>query len=256
MEDFILKEINKHEVGARIRLLRSQKGWTLIDLASKLDEVLPIKYNKHGEVITLSDSIISRWENGISLPNKERQKAISEVLGVPLEELLYGKNDNYIDSLIESFKIELEENNKIKKKLIPFIVNQMHATLKSHTQFMKATSIEKINSIFNSSKKPLLEIWSNPGDIEFQLLGYIDKTLRGTIQDTVPYFYEDFLDDSDEISDKKISPDSQLYIRRLQDLADFISDFMDAIRFKDNEELQNELDKLKEFQKTIDQRMF
>ena len=113
MEDFILKEINKHEVGARIRLLRSQKGRTLIDLASKLDEVLPIKYNKHGEVITLSDSIISRWENGISLPNKERQKAISEVLGVPLEELLYGKNDNYIDSLIESFKIELEENNKI-----------------------------------------------------------------------------------------------------------------------------------------------
>ena len=95
-----MKEINKHEVGARIRLLRSQKGWTLIDLASKLDEVLPIKYNKHGEVITLSDSIISRWENGISLPNKERQKAISEVLGVPLEELLYGNNDNYIYSLI------------------------------------------------------------------------------------------------------------------------------------------------------------
>ena len=132
----------------------------------------------------------------------------------------------------------------------------MHDILKSHTQFMKATSIEKINSIFNSSKKKLLEIWSNPGDIEFQLLGYIDKSLRGTIHDTVPYFYEDFLDDSDEISDKKISPDSQLYIRRLQELADFISAYMDAIRFKDNEELQNELDKLKEFQKNIDQRMF
>lgn len=250
-----MKEINKYEVGSRIRLLRSQKGWTLIDLASKLDEVLPIKYNKHGEVITLSDSIISRWENGISLPNKERQKAISEVLDVPLEELLYGKNDNYIDSLIESFKIELQENKSIKNKLIPFITSQMESILKSHTQFMKATSIERINSVFNSSKKPLLEIWSNPGDIEFQLLDYIDKTLRGSIQDTVPYFYEDFLDDSDVISDKKLSADSQLYIRRLQELADFISAYMDAIRFKDNEDIQKELDKLKEFQKTIDQRI-
>lgn len=250
-----MKEINKYEVGSRIRLLRSQKGWTLIDLASKLDEVLPIKYNKHGEVITLSDSIISRWENGISLPNKERQKAISEVLDVPLEELLYGKNDNYIDSLIESFKIELQENKSIKNKLIPFITSQMESILKSHTQFMKATSIERINSVFNSSKKPLLEIWSNPGDIEFQLLDYIDKTLRGSIQDTVPYFYEDFLNDSDEISDKRITSDSQLYIRRLQELADFISAYMDAIRFKDNEDIQKELDKLKEFQKTIDKRI-
>ncbi|PNY20532.1 Helix-turn-helix domain protein [Streptococcus parauberis] len=250
-----MKEINKYEVGSRIRLLRSQKGWTLIDLASKLDEVLPIKYNKHGEVITLSDSIISRWENGISLPNKERQKAISEVLDVPLEELLYGKNDNYIDSLIESFKTELQENKSIKNKLIPFITSQMESILKSHAQFMEATSIERINSVFNSSKKPLLEIWSNPGDIEFQLLDYIDKTLRGSIQDTVPYFYEDFLNDSDEISDKRITSDSQLYIRRLQELADFISAYMDAIRFKDNEDIQKELDKLKEFQKTIDQRM-
>lgn len=250
-----MKEINKYEVGSRIRLLRSQKGWTLIDLASKLDEVLPIKYNKHGEVITLSDSIISRWENGISLPNKERQKAISEVLDVPLEELLYGKNDNYIDSLIESFKTELQENKSIKNKLIPFITSQMESILKSHAQFMEATSIERINSVFNSSKKPLLEIWSNPGDIEFQLLDYIDKTLRGSIQDTVPYFYEDFLNDSDEISDKRITSDSQIYIRRLQELADFISAYMDAIRFKDNEDIQKELDKLKEFQKTIDQRM-
>lgn len=251
-----MKEINKYEVGSRIRLLRSKKGWTLVDLASRLDEVLPVKYNKNNEIITLSDSIISRWENGISLPNKERQKALANILDVPLEELLYGKNDNYIDSLIESFKIELQENKSIKNKLIPFITSQMESILKSHTQFMKATSIERINSVFNSSKKPLLEIWSNPGDIEFQLLDYIDKTLRGSIQDTVPYFYEDFLNDSDEISDKRITSDSQLYIRRLQELADFISAYMDAIRFKDNEDIQKELDKLKEFQKTIDQRMF
>lgn len=250
-----MKEINKYEVGSRIRLLRSKKGWTLVDLASRLDEVLPVKYNKNNKIITLSDSIISRWENGISLPNKERQKALANILDVPLEELLYGKNDNYIDSLIESFKIELQENKSIKNKLIPFITSQMESILKSHTQFMKATSIERINSVFNSSKKPLLEIWSNPGDIEFQLLDYIDKTLRGSIQDTVPYFYEDFLDDSDVISDKKLSADSQLYIRRLQELADFISAYMDAIRFKDNEDIQKELDKLKEFQKTIDQRI-
>ncbi|WP_069989626.1 helix-turn-helix domain-containing protein [Streptococcus agalactiae] len=251
-----MKEINKYEVGSRIRLLRSKKGWTLVDLASRLDEVLPVKYNKNNEIITLSDSIISRWENGISLPNKERQKALANILDVPLEELLYGKNDNYIDSLIESFKIELQENKSIKNKLIPFITSQMESILKSHTQFMKATSIERINSVFNSSKKPLLEIWSNPGDIEFQLLDYIDKTLRGSIQDTVPYFYEDFLNDSDEISDKRITSDSQLYIRRLQELADFISAYMDAIRFKDNEDIQKELDKLKEFQKTIDQRIY
>ncbi|WP_203261546.1 helix-turn-helix domain-containing protein [Streptococcus uberis] len=251
-----MKEINKYEVGSRIRLLRSKKGWTLVDLASRLDEVLPVKYNKNNEIITLSDSIISRWENGISLPNKERQKALANILDVPLEELLYGKSDNYIVSLIESFKIELQENKKIKNKLIPFITNQMESILKSHTHFMPTTSIESINNIFNSSKKALLEIWSNPGDIEFQLIDYLDKSLRNTIQDIVPYFYEDFLDDSDVISDKKLSADSQLYIRRLQELADFISAYMDAIRFKDNEDIQKELDKLKEFQKTIDHRMY
>lgn len=251
-----MKEINKYEVGSRIRLLRSKKGWTLVDLASRLDEVLPVKYNKNNEIITLSDSIISRWENGISLPNKERQKALANILDVPLEELLYGKSDNYIVSLIESFKIELQENKSIKNKLIPFIINQMELILKNHTHFMPTTSIESINNIFNSSKESLIEVWSNPGDIEVQLINYLDKSLRNTIQDTVPYFYEDFLNDSDEISDKKLSTNSQLYIRRFQELADFISAYMDAIRFNDNEDIQKELDKLKEFQKTIDQRIF
>lgn len=136
-----MNEINKREVGVRIRFLRSQKGWTLKDFASKLNEALPVKHNKHGEVITLNDSIISRWENGVFLPNKKRQKAISEVLGVPLEELLYGKNDDYINSLIESFKIELEKNDKINDKSIPFIVNQMHTILR-HAQFIKDASIK------------------------------------------------------------------------------------------------------------------
>lgn len=39
-----------------------------------------------------SDSIVSRWERGIQLPNKKRKKQIAEITGVSTEELFGGED--------------------------------------------------------------------------------------------------------------------------------------------------------------------
>ncbi|MCW1031120.1 helix-turn-helix domain-containing protein, partial [Streptococcus anginosus] len=49
--------------------------------------------------------IISRWENGKSLPNNQRIKAIADLGGITVDELLYGsKNEVLNDLIITTYK--------------------------------------------------------------------------------------------------------------------------------------------------------
>ena len=75
--------INKKNVGLRIRSIRKDKGMTLDDF---------------GDLLTppASDSIVSRWERGISLPSNERNKQIAKEGNISVDELLYGKIDDYL----------------------------------------------------------------------------------------------------------------------------------------------------------------
>ncbi|WP_455937107.1 helix-turn-helix domain-containing protein [Gemella morbillorum] len=78
--------IDKKAVGLRIKQIRLNKGYTL---------------EAFGKLFEARKGNVQQWENGISLPNKERIANICKVADVTVDELLYGKNDLNFDELFE-----------------------------------------------------------------------------------------------------------------------------------------------------------
>lgn len=110
-------EVNKKNVGQRIKLIRQSKGMTLEDF---------------GKIFDASKGNVSLWEKGSSLPSNERIKMISQLGNISVNELLYGIdnkkeiNMNTIVKQLSKFNeiellelidhITLELKQKIKKK--------------------------------------------------------------------------------------------------------------------------------------------
>lgn len=125
------KNINKIEVGNRIKAIRISKEKTMKDFGKMFTP-------------TASDSIVSRWERGISLPNNERLSRIAEIGNVSTSYLLEGKytlkdihimpdeekikifqkgsaffdttSDDYLLMMVERFSNEIKDD-QIKKQL-------------------------------------------------------------------------------------------------------------------------------------------
>ena len=70
-----MEKIDKKAVGARIRAIRLDSGMTL---------------REFGQLFGANESIISRWENGTSIPKTERLKKIAEFANIPVQVLLHG----------------------------------------------------------------------------------------------------------------------------------------------------------------------
>lgn len=89
-------EINNKEVGFRIKSIRQKNGKTTKEFGSLIDGA--------------SDSLVSRWERGVNLPNTKRLKLIAELGNVSVNELLYGDRKAYIAQLVNvEFEKFLEE---------------------------------------------------------------------------------------------------------------------------------------------------
>lgn len=67
-------EVDKKLFGKRLKTLRLEIGMTLEEFGTK--------------VVNSNKSVVSKWENGISLPNPERLKIIAEFFDTTVEELL------------------------------------------------------------------------------------------------------------------------------------------------------------------------
>ncbi|MGT2834850.1 helix-turn-helix domain-containing protein [Streptococcus hyointestinalis] len=67
--------VNKKAVGARIRKIRLEKGMTL---------------EEFGKLMGADKGIVSRWENGTSVPKAERLKTVAKLGDMTVEELLNG----------------------------------------------------------------------------------------------------------------------------------------------------------------------
>lgn len=61
-------ERNKKEVGNRIKMIRQSLGMTMAEFGALVDKKAPA-----------SDSIVSRWEKGTSIPSSKRLKTIAEL---------------------------------------------------------------------------------------------------------------------------------------------------------------------------------
>ena len=74
-------KINKKRVGSRIKQIRLNKGYTL---------------ESFGKLFNVSKSNVLKWEQGQSLPNKERLSSISKIADVTVNELVYGSVDEFV----------------------------------------------------------------------------------------------------------------------------------------------------------------
>ena len=99
------KDINKKNVGKRIKQIRLSNGWTLIKFSDEISKII-------GDNKQIAEGVISRWESGISLPNPKRLKAIAKIADITVEELLHGNFqryyfDKYWEELIINRTLEL-----------------------------------------------------------------------------------------------------------------------------------------------------
>ena len=69
------KLINKPRVGVRIKDIRMEKGMTT---------------KEFGALFGASDSNVTSWEKGRTLPNKERLKNIADLAGITVQKMLEG----------------------------------------------------------------------------------------------------------------------------------------------------------------------
>ncbi|WP_312460592.1 helix-turn-helix transcriptional regulator [Proteiniclasticum sp.] len=89
-----MTEINKKEVGLRIKTIRQERGMT---------------QEEFGKLFNASKGNISLWENGSVLPNNERLKIIADLGSIAVNDLLYGHqhnnlyNQNFTKALVYTY---------------------------------------------------------------------------------------------------------------------------------------------------------
>lgn len=78
-------------IGNRIKRIRKELGYT---------------QKEFGELVDNADSsLVSKWERGMSLPNKKRQDLIAEIGGIDLSILIRGTNDQpHLNKMLDDSK--------------------------------------------------------------------------------------------------------------------------------------------------------
>lgn len=99
--------IDKKAVGRRIKQIRINKGYTL---------------EAFGKLFGARKGNVQQWENGISLPNKDRIYNISKIANLTIDELLYGNVEKDIQELYEQI-IKLPKDDV--KTLLTNVVNYL-----------------------------------------------------------------------------------------------------------------------------------
>ena len=93
-----MDNINKKAVGNRIKTIRTQKGLTMKEFGKLIEEA--------------AQSLVTRWENGTSIPNNERLKKIADLGDMSVNELLYGDMKNFTSSYFDERISENQEKAK------------------------------------------------------------------------------------------------------------------------------------------------
>ena len=119
-------EPNKKQVGARIKRIREKDNLTLYEFGSRLGKKLGTDRIKEG--------IISRWENGKSLPNSKRIQGIAELGRITVGELLYGSIEQFI------YKVLIDELSEFSN-LYQLIVDY-HSKTESDVAYMSESEKE------------------------------------------------------------------------------------------------------------------
>ena len=131
--------VNKKAVGSRIKQIRLNKGYTL---------------ESFGKLFGASKGNVQQWENGISLPNKERLSSISKIADVTVNELLYGSVEEFVKTNYES--IILHNHGKYGETILKIL---------NASNFLKFIKNKKFNNYFLNDLDILLElIWDSTNE--------------------------------------------------------------------------------------------
>lgn len=131
--------VNKKAVGSRIKQIRLNKGYTL---------------ESFGKLFGASKGNVQQWENGISLPNKERLSSISKIADVTVNELLYGSVEEFVKTNYES--IILHNHGKYGETILKIL---------NTSNFLKFIKNKKFNNYFLNDLDILLElIWDSTNE--------------------------------------------------------------------------------------------
>lgn len=125
--------INKKAVGSRIKQIRMNKGYTL---------------EGFGKLFNASKGNVQQWENGVSLPNKERLASISKIADMTVNELLYGTTyefiNNNFDNLLSDENKQIIEKNALDKDFL------RHWLSNKNYHEVDINDIDKLQYVFNS----------------------------------------------------------------------------------------------------------
>ena len=143
--------VNKLKVSERIFRIRNSLKLTL-EQFGKLDN------------LNASKSIVLRWENGTSLPNRSRLEIIAKKGNLTVNELLYGSIDEFLENNLENFILN---NPIISSELLCF--NFFEITKKYLES--KSKTINDISYIINLLEKDFDKI------LDYALDDYIKSNL-------------------------------------------------------------------------------
>lgn len=206
---------NKIDVGIRIKNIRLSKGLNLREFGEEIAKIT--KENN------ISDSIVSRWEKGISIPNPNRIKAIAEYGNTSVKELLYGdflkKLENIANDQIKyiindnDLDMDMEIEHKLKYSVTGLILS------------FYDRGEENFNSnLFVRLLRHYLQLELDLGDRDLDSLTYFAFQRTTNAQELVVDYYEDskakkFLED--ENIDEFLTTISNKY----SDLLKYIDDY-------------------------------
>lgn len=101
VDELLGSNLNKI-IGKRIYLIRKSLGLTMKEFGERMGN--PVA----------SDSIVSRWEKGVSVPNNERLKRIAELGEMTVEDLLSMQSNRTVEETIYEIK-ETFTDDEIKQ---------------------------------------------------------------------------------------------------------------------------------------------
>ena len=96
-----------HSLGERIKRIRVEYGDNLQEFGKRIAEKMGIPKDQ-----APADSLVSRWEKGKNRPNSERLKAIAELGGITVNQLLNSNplSDYSTDELLQELERRGNEN--------------------------------------------------------------------------------------------------------------------------------------------------
>lgn len=158
------KDLRKKKIGTRIKAVRTNLGLTMKEFGKKFDP-------------PAGDSIVSRWERGISSPNNDRIEKIAELGNISTFYLTTGKKalfDLTDDEKIEGFKGMKHQYGKFKEYGQEQVKKDIEVLLSRELNFAETSYLVNVLNFLR---------YSDSEDVIF--LGSIVRMLNSTIGDGV-----------------------------------------------------------------------